>query len=165
MTAKQRLFAEWYCSAAVNMNGTEAARRAGYKGNDNTLASVAAENMRKHAIRNEIDLRLEVATEGAAVTIKEILVQLQVIYARAVESRKYSAAIRCLELQGKYLGMWNGKMSQSPEIEEMSDQDLVDLLLEICGNNGIDLESFTGGRLDVRHCFTGSETEGRGSKR
>ncbi len=46
LTAKQRAFISWYISAEVNCNGTEAARRAGYRGNDNTLATVAFENLR-----------------------------------------------------------------------------------------------------------------------
>ena len=41
LTKKQEMFVRWYVSSEVNLNGTEAARRAGYKGRDNTLASVA----------------------------------------------------------------------------------------------------------------------------
>ena len=54
-TAKQQAFIDWY---VILLNGTEAARRAGYKGNDVTLAAVAYENLRKPHIRAEIDSRL-----------------------------------------------------------------------------------------------------------
>lgn len=46
-TPKQARFIEEYRST---LNGTEAARRAGYKGNDLTLSSVASENLRKPSI-------------------------------------------------------------------------------------------------------------------
>lgn len=47
LTAKQRMFALEYIMCK---NGTEAARRAGYAGDDATLAAVAYENLRKPQI-------------------------------------------------------------------------------------------------------------------
>lgn len=52
ITTKQRKFIEAYAG-----NGTEAARIAGYAGNDETLAQVAAENLRKPYIAHEIKRR------------------------------------------------------------------------------------------------------------
>lgn len=57
LTAKQQSFVYHYIDV---LNGTEAARRAKYKGNDVTLASIASENLRKPKIREEIDRRLAV---------------------------------------------------------------------------------------------------------
>lgn len=54
LTAKQRKFIEAYAG-----NATEAARIAGYKGNAVTLASVAAENLRKPQISAAIKEREE----------------------------------------------------------------------------------------------------------
>jgi len=48
-----------------NLNGTEAADRAGYSGSRETLASIASENLRKPKIRAEIDRRLNEATMEA----------------------------------------------------------------------------------------------------
>jgi phage terminase small subunit len=45
LTYKQQKFVDLY-----EGNATEAARLAGYSGNDNTLATIGDENMRKHAI-------------------------------------------------------------------------------------------------------------------
>lgn len=56
LTVKQKLFVEHYLA---ERNGTQAARRAGYAGDDVTLAAVAYENLRKPQIRAEIDKRLE----------------------------------------------------------------------------------------------------------
>lgn len=56
LTAKQLAFVEAYMGE-TDGNATEAARLAGYAGNDNTLASVGAENLRKPAILQEITIR------------------------------------------------------------------------------------------------------------
>lgn len=80
LTGKQRAFAIHY---VATLNGTEAARRAGYKGSDTVLAGVAYENRRKPHIaalidklfneqimsRNEILARL---TEQAAGDLREL---------------------------------------------------------------------------------------------
>lgn len=57
LTAKQILFIDAYI--ANGGNGVQAARSAGYQGNDATLAQVAYENLRKPEIRDEIDRRLK----------------------------------------------------------------------------------------------------------
>lgn len=54
LTTKQRLFVEAYCGPALG-NATEAARLAGYKGNDVTLSSVGSENLRKPQIAEAIE--------------------------------------------------------------------------------------------------------------
>lgn len=56
LTFKQRAFVEAYL--ANGFNGTEAARTAGYKGNDNVLAVVAYENIRKPKIAALIQERM-----------------------------------------------------------------------------------------------------------
>jgi hypothetical protein len=53
LSEKQRRFVEAYMGAAAG-NATQAARLAGYKGNDVTLASVGAENLRKPQIAEAI---------------------------------------------------------------------------------------------------------------
>lgn len=55
LTPKQARFVEAYMGAAAG-NATEAARLAGYKGNDVTLASVGKENLRKPQIAEQINL-------------------------------------------------------------------------------------------------------------
>ncbi len=52
LTAKQKMFAEFYAEC---LNGTQAARSAGYKGNGVVLASMAYENLRKPQIRSYVD--------------------------------------------------------------------------------------------------------------
>ncbi len=49
LTLKQQLFAEYYLGAARG-NATEAARLAGYGGNDDTLAHAGSDNLANPAI-------------------------------------------------------------------------------------------------------------------
>lgn len=69
-TTKQQAFIDNYIKT---LNGTEAARRAKYKGNDNILASIASQNLRKLKVREEIDRRLR----ELSITDEEILFRLQ----------------------------------------------------------------------------------------
>lgn len=69
LTTKQRLFVEAYLA---NPNATDAARKAGYKGNDNTLAQVGKENLRKPYIAALIGERVE----QAAMSADEVLSRL-----------------------------------------------------------------------------------------
>lgn len=56
LTDKQQIFIDEYLKC---FNATEAARRAGYSGTDNTLAVVGHENLRKPNIKEHIDQRLQ----------------------------------------------------------------------------------------------------------
>jgi phage terminase small subunit len=57
LTAKERLFIAHYFGEARG-NGTKAMRLAGYKGDDNTLAVGASQNLRKPKIAAEIERRM-----------------------------------------------------------------------------------------------------------
>lgn len=69
LTHKQQLFVEAYLGVAKG-NATEAARLAGYKGNDQTLASVGAENLRKPHITAMIGRRVEIEAMEADEVLK-----------------------------------------------------------------------------------------------
>lgn len=69
LTGKQARFVDEYI---ICLNGTEAARRAGYKGENYTLASVASENLRKPNISRAIGERLD----ALAMPANEVLSQL-----------------------------------------------------------------------------------------
>lgn len=56
LTDKQRAFCEHYMQC---WNATEAARRAGYRGDDNTLGVVGYENLRKPKIEEYIEERMD----------------------------------------------------------------------------------------------------------
>lgn len=70
LTAKQRAFVNAYL--ANGFNGTEAARQAGYKGNDNTLGVVAYDNLRKP----KIAVCVQRAFEEMTMSADEVLARL-----------------------------------------------------------------------------------------
>jgi phage terminase small subunit len=73
LTTKQRLFVESYLSNGFN--ATEAARVAGYQGNENTLSSVGYENLRKPEIAAVVSARID----EAAMSANEVLHRLSAI--------------------------------------------------------------------------------------
>ena len=62
LTLKQRRFIDAYLGPAFG-NGTEAARVAGYRGNDATLAVIGSENLTKPKILKAIGKRIEMDPE------------------------------------------------------------------------------------------------------
>lgn len=69
LTIKQRLFLDHYI---VCMNGTEAARLAGYGGDSATLAVTASQTLRNHNVLRALDQRLN----RFSMTANEVLVRL-----------------------------------------------------------------------------------------
>ncbi len=68
---KQQRFALEYVGAAQG-NGTEACRRAGYQGSDDTLAGIASENLKKPAIIDAIKALERDGEDDAIATRKEL---------------------------------------------------------------------------------------------
>ena len=94
LTAKQKRFVEFY-----DGNGTATARKAGYKGNDNTLNQVAIENLRKPMILEAIEKReSERLSEGILDREKR-----QVFWSKVIEdeNQKMPDRLRASELLGK----------------------------------------------------------------
>ena len=145
LTDKQMAFCIWYVSAAVNMNGTEAARRAGYKGNANTLSTVAVENLLKPAIIAEVDKRMAKAMSGADVTVEYVLRRINILGEKALQLEQMSPAVRCAELLGKYLSMWTDKIEHVVDYEDMSTEDLVRLLKIVTEAGGVNLGELLAG--------------------
>lgn len=101
LTTKQRLFVEAYLA---NPNATEAARRAGYAGNDATLAQVGAENLRKPYIAELVGQRVE----QAAMSADEVLQELATI-AKGDYSTYRGDKVKSLELIGKHHKLFTDK--------------------------------------------------------
>jgi hypothetical protein len=73
LTGKQQVFIDAYLSNGFN--ATDAARQAGYEGNENTLSSVGYENLRKPEIASEVSSRLN----ESAMSANEVLERLSTI--------------------------------------------------------------------------------------
>lgn len=116
LTAKQKKWADEYI---LCMNKTEAARRAGYKGNDRTLASIGAQNYRKINIRTYIDERMkdigEVTNTNQATLIRDLRNIVKVAYEQ--EKPDLAAANSAIDKITKILGHY------APEKKEHSGLD------------------------------------------
>ena len=51
-----------------------------------------------------------------------------------------AVAVRCVELQGKYLNMWTERIEHVEEIEDISTEELVRLIQEIAESGDVDLQ-------------------------
>ena len=71
MTLKQKLFVEAYLGRARG-NATEAARIAGYRGDEATLAQVGYENLRKPVVKLAVEARVEEASMEANEVLEEL---------------------------------------------------------------------------------------------
>ena len=70
LTNKQQIFVDEYLKS---WNATDAARKAGYKGNDKTLSVVGSENLAKPCIATIIESRLEESLQDSKITADETL--------------------------------------------------------------------------------------------
>ena len=70
LTPKQKAFADYYVELG---NATEAARRAGYKGNAKTLTVVASENLAKPCISQYIAELVKPKENGRIADAREVL--------------------------------------------------------------------------------------------
>jgi phage terminase small subunit len=139
LTAKQAAFVKWYLSEEVNQNATEAAARAGYKGKRSTQAAMGLENLEKPLIAAAIAKGLQKATQGAEVTVENVLNRLTRIGARAEKDGNHAAAIRCAELHGKYLKMWTERIEHIQSIEEMPLSELTRIARQIMEAGNVNL--------------------------
>ena len=71
LTTLQRRFVEEYCGEA-NFNATEAAARAGYEGNRNTLSAIGSQNLGKVKIERAISERLDELAMSAGEATKRL---------------------------------------------------------------------------------------------
>lgn len=121
LTTKQRLFVEAYLA---DPNATQAARKAGYKGNDKQLQVIGSQNLSKLMIADALKGRVE----EAIITADEILKDVKTIAKNAEE--KASDRLKAYEMLGKHLAMWVDKTqnehSGSIEVEQVIRPKLTD---------------------------------------
>ena len=97
LTTKQQRFVDFY-----DGNATEACRKAGYKGSENTLKSVASKNMTKHDIISAIESRERLSKEKAIMD-RESRQELWTMIALDINERT-DTRLRASELLGKSEG-------------------------------------------------------------
>ncbi len=119
LTQRQRLFVEAYLA---NPNGREAARAAGYSGDDNALSTRAFELMRNPKIAELIGVRVEEAVMRSNEVLSELSAIAKADWQDFLEIRrdkdgeiisatlKLSDKIKSLELLGKYHKLFSERL-------------------------------------------------------
>lgn len=128
LTARQKAFADYYIECG---NASEAARRAGYKGNN--LNNIASENLAKLGIRSYIDERMKEIESKSIATAEEVLRFLTSTMRGEVNDQfgldpSLQDRLKASELLGKRHRLFTDKIEQSGTVEVVfnNEQDLED---------------------------------------
>lgn len=132
MTPKQKQFVQEYL---VDLNATQAAIRAGYKGKNVRVA--AAKNMARADIQAAIAEGMEERSKRVEITQDEVLLELkQIALAPASDAKdsnlRYANKIRALELLGKHMGIITERVSIG-SIDPVVVQEVEAMVREVAG--------------------------------
>lgn len=124
LTMKQQLFVEAYF--ASNYNGAEAAKRAGYTGNN--LNRIACQQLARPNVRAAIDELAQKKIKEISLTEEYVLRKLVRTIEKAEQDNNLSAVLRGIELAAKNLGMLrerteiSGPDGEAIKYEEISNE-------------------------------------------
>jgi phage terminase small subunit len=133
LTQKQRLFVEAYIGPAQG-NAREAARMAGYSGDDNALSQRAFELVRLPKIAELIGVRVQTAVMAANEVLSELSAIAKADWQNFVEIRrdnegepisatlKLADKIRTLELLGKYHKLFSDRVDLNVRVNDWRDE-------------------------------------------
>ena len=114
LTPKQELFCREYF---IDLNATQAAKRAGYKGSVNTLRSVGSENMAKPAILAAIDAFFERKCEDIEINAALIEREYWSLYRECRDTKDKPVARACLKDLGEHHAMFIKVVAQAETVE------------------------------------------------
>lgn len=117
LSLKQQKFIEAYLGECLG-NATQAAKKAGYKGDDRAMAYVGCINLRKSSIIAAIKAKQAETHQKQALTIESVLRNLQLAIDDSVAHNDRPSLLRGLELQGKYLAMW----TERSQVEDLTER-------------------------------------------
>ncbi len=130
LTIKQRLFVEAYIGPAQG-NAREAARMAGYSGDDNALSQRGFELVRNPKIAELIGVRVQEAVMRANEVLSELSAIAKADWQNFLEIRrdregetiaatlKLSDKIKALELVGKYHKLFSDRVDLSVQVSDL----------------------------------------------
>ena len=122
LSLKQMRFVKEYAHLG---NGSEAARRAGYKPGPR-IGQIAVENLQKPAV--VAALKQELARIDAAVSPQRVKNRLHEISHAAQDAGQFGPAVRAEELLGKSCGMW---IDQSLQLSGQLKDEHIQALIEL----------------------------------
>lgn len=114
LSIKQEKFCLEYINTAGN--ATEAARRAGYKGNENQLGQIGFQNLKKVKIQERIAELKAPSDKAVVLSIEDRRILLAQTIARDLESEDaamHNVAVKCLEILNKMDGIYIQKTEVS----------------------------------------------------
>ena len=128
MTKKQKRFCDEYL---VDLNATQAAIRAGYS--QKTARAIAAENLTKPDIQKCVEKRRQDMAQESRVTVQRIVQELAKGAFCQLSIKDFRAAdkLKCLELLGKYLGMFSGELGKEKHRPEEANKRISEALKKI----------------------------------
>jgi len=101
LTQKQFIYAE---GILKGLTGIQAAMKAGYKGNEITLANVSSENLKKTYIKNYIDSKRREISKRTAITVEYLQNKLVETAKEAAEAGRYGAVVSAYTTLLKTIG-------------------------------------------------------------
>ena len=151
LTPMQKLFVKWFTTPGETfMNGTRSCERAGYSGPENRWAAQASENRRKPNIAKAIRKSMKEMFSVADLTADRVLGDIEAARQLALADGDYSNALKASEMQGKYLKMFIDRIESVHTIEDVSNDELVDLMKSLKGKvHGLDNVITTRGNASV----------------
>lgn len=118
LTDKQRLFCHEYLK---DLNGTQAAIRAGYS--ENSAQQMSTENLSKPLVSEYLNKLKEEKFRQVDITVEDIINDIIETRKAAAESEKLSDRLKANELLGKYKKMWTDKVDSRFVDSEGNDRD------------------------------------------
>lgn len=103
LTPKQK---EFVLSYIETKNGTEAARRAGYKGNDKTLGQMAYENLEKPEIKAAVHSLTSTALKRHEINIENVVKEIATVAFEDRAKVKDRDKLSGLKMLGDHVGAW-----------------------------------------------------------
>lgn len=105
LTAKQEMFCREYL---VDLNGTQAAIRAGYS--EKTAGQIAEENLRKPEIASYVQSLMDERAKTVKITADDVLGDILETRKAAATDGKHADRLRANELLGKHLKLFTDKI-------------------------------------------------------
>tara|TARA_R110000824_G_scaffold171502_1_gene349137 strand:+ start:583 stop:1083 length:501 start_codon:yes stop_codon:yes gene_type:complete len=150
LTMKEQKFCQEYL---VDLNATQAARRAGYSLNNSR--QVAAELLTKYPVYSKIQELFRKRSNKTELKAEEVIDDLRWVVKETKASgdtKAYMSAVKALELLGKHIGMFEERLriihqdrSNSELVSEMlSSADVLSLVIDELGELGYRVEVIDG---------------------